>query len=285
MSNKPTGSTNIGYATFSISIVLLLCALFLLLFLHSNNISNILKEKLNVLVELKKDISKEEIVKLSTVLQTQQEVLAGSVKLIDAKNALKIMDLKENIVENIGNPFNDILSFNIKSQFYTEEYLVELAEIIKKYEFVASVYYENDTIAGLKSNIKFISYFIFFLAMVFLVLAIIIIYNTISMKLYADRWEIKTMQMVGAKDSFIRMPYLHKARMIAWKSFLVSLFGVLFVIGMIAYSIDEVITLIRWEYLAFTIGVVLLLSYLITGISTFNAVNKYLNKTVSDLYE
>jgi cell division transport system permease protein len=285
MSNKPTGSTNIGYATFSISIVLLLCALFLLLFLHSNNISNILKEKLNVLVELKKDISKEEIVKLSTVLQTQQEVLAGSVKLIDAKNALKIMDLKENIVENIGNPFNDILSFNIKSQFYTEEYLEELAEIIKKYEFVASVYYENDTIAGLKSNIKFISYFIFFLAMVFLVLAIIIIYNTISMKLYADRWEIKTMQMVGAKDSFIRMPYLHKARMIAWKSFLVSLFGVLFVIGMIAYSIDEVITLIRWEYLAFTIGVVLLLSYLITGISTFNAVNKYLNKTVSDLYE
>jgi cell division transport system permease protein len=218
-------------------------------------------------------------------LQTQQEVLAGSVKLIDAKNALKIMDLKENIVENIGNPFNDILSFNIKSQFYTEEYLEELAEIIKKYEFVASVYYENDTIAGLKSNIKFISYFIFFLAMVFLVLAIIIIYNTISMKLYADRWEIKTMQMVGAKDSFIRMPYLHKARMIAWKSFLVSLFGVLFVIGMIAYSIDEVITLIRWEYLAFTIGVVLLLSYLITGISTFNAVNKYLNKTVSDLYE
>jgi cell division transport system permease protein len=285
MSNKTSSTTNIGYATFSISIVLLLCAVFLLLFLHSNNISNILKEKLNVLVELKKEASTDDVKKLSSVLLSQKEVLESSVKLINAKDALKIMDLKENVVEHIGNPFNDVLSFNIKSQYYDESYLDELSEIIKKYTFVSSVYYENDTIVGLKSNIKFISYFIFFLAMVFLVLAIIIIYNTISMKLYADRWEIKTMQMVGAKDSFIRMPYLHKARLIAWKSFLVSLFGVLFIIGMIAYSIDEVISLIRWEYLVFTIASILVLSFLITGISTFNAVNKYLNKTVSDLYE
>ena len=230
MSNKTSSTTNIGYATFSISIVLLLCAVFLLLFLHSNNISNILKEKLNVLVELKKEASTDDVKKLSSVLLSQKEVLESSVKLINAKDALKIMDLKENVVEHIGNPFNDVLSFNIKSQYYDESYLDELSEIIKKYTFVSSVYYENDTIVGLKSNIKFISYFIFFLAMVFLVLAIIIIYNTISMKLYADRWEIKTMQMVGAKDSFIRMPYLHKARLIAWKSFLVSLFGFLFII-------------------------------------------------------
>ncbi|MCB0692120.1 MAG: hypothetical protein KDC16_10780 [Saprospiraceae bacterium] len=285
MSKKTARSSNLGYATFSISIVLLLCSLFLLLYLHSSNISNILKEKLNILVELTPNSTVEDSEKLIFILKSQQEIVPESITEIPAEEAIKLMEMSENVINNIGNPFNDVISFNVKSSFYTEEYLQEISGILKKYDFVSAVFYENDTIKNLKGNIKFVSYFIFFLAVLFLILAIIIIYNTISMKLYADRWEIKTMQMVGAKDSFIRMPYLHKARMIAWKSFLVSLFGMFLVIGMIAYSASEALELLRWEYVLLTVICILLLSFLISGISTFNAVNKYLNKSVSDLYE
>ncbi len=280
---KKQNNLNVAYATFSISLVLLLSAIFIIIFLHSNNISNILKEKLSVIVELNSREASD-VNDIISILLSKEEVIASSVKIVKSEEALDIMELDNEVIENIGNPFLDVLSFNIKSQFYTDEFLTNVSDELMKIDIVNNVFYENNTIENLKSNIRYISFFIFFLAIIFLILAIIIIYNTISMKLYADRWEIKTMQMIGAKDSFIRMPYLHKARIIAWRSFLISFFGVFLVLGILLYYSDIAMALIRWEFFLVTIVIILLIAFLITGISTFNAVNKYLNRPRTELY-
>ena len=279
------GKGSVIYAILSNTIVLVLIGFFSILYLHTNSITNLVKEKISILVELKSDSVKNDYKPLMKMIATNNKVIEGSVKYINKEFADTIigLDISKNL-ETVGNPFHDIVSFNIKAEFYSESNILKIKNELKKRSEVFDVFYEHVVIDNLKSNLKSISFIVLILSLVFVVLAIIIIFNTINLSLYADRWEIKTMEIIGARDSFIRQPYIKIAGNIALKSFGIAAFLLLTIVAYIYFNYNDFSVVINWFYIIISIIFIFIISIAITVISTVSIVNKYLSKKESELY-
>jgi len=200
------------YATVSVSIVLILIALFLTLFFHANNITNIIKQQINILVEVQDILPNAEVENLKSIIKNFDGVIVESVEFYDKEQAMEFMSKELAEMSNeIENPFKNIIKFNLIADKYNESYIKELKAKLEMEKGVIGLYYENESIDLVRTNLTSLSYIILALAIIFVILALAIIYNTMRLSLYADEKNIRTMQIVGAENSFIRKPYLKSA--------------------------------------------------------------------------
>jgi cell division transport system permease protein len=269
-----SSKTSSKYATISNSIVLVLIGFFTLLYLHSESITNLLKERINVLVELKDDAN---IESLKSYLSKQPEIIEGSVKFISKKNAGQLLGIDQEMGVSIDSIsiFKDILSFNVKSEYYSDQTISKLKSSIKSQPGVADFFHENVEINNIRSNIKNVSFFILVLSIVFVILAIVIMYNTIRLSLYSDQSEIKTMVVIGARDNFIRQPYIKLAGNIALRSFGIATVIILIAIFWFASSFS-ILGVLKWYLILLAILFIFIISLLICVGSTVSIVNNYL---------
>jgi cell division transport system permease protein len=270
-----SGKSSSKYAILSNTIVLVLIGFFLLLYFHSGNITNLLKEKINIIVEINKGSDTK---KIARSIEELPQVLKGSIKNIPSTEAEKILGLNEGIIfSDSGKIFKDIITFNVSSNFYEEATLLELKNNLKQLEGISDLFYENVEIANIKSNIKNVSFFLLILSLIFIILALVIMYNTIRLSLYADQAEIKTMVIIGAKDSFIRQPYIKLAGGVAFKSFAIASVLLVIIMFWCIFSLG-LVGIIKWYYVSMALLIIFIISMLICVGSTVAIVNSYLDE-------
>ena len=280
------GKSSVTYAILSNTIVLVLIGFFSLLYLHTNGITHLVKEKINILIEINADsTSLAAAPALMKMIASNSKIVEGSVKFIPKEEADKVLGLEisENL-RQVGSPFKDIISFNVKAAYYTEENLSKLKAQLKEKPEVFDVFFENVVVENIKSNLRNASYLVLMLSLVFVFLAVVIIYNTINLSLYADRWEIKTMEIIGARDSFIRQPYIKIAGKIALKSFAIATIALLLITAGLYYQFPAMTDILKWYYVLLSLLLIFIISLVITVTSTVVIVNKYLYKLESELY-
>jgi cell division transport system permease protein len=127
-------------------------------------------------------------------------------------------------------------------------------------------------------------YLLFGVALLLIVIAVAMINNTIRLALYAKRFTIKTMQLVGAKGSFIRRPFIVQAII---QGVLSAIFG-LFLLVLVFYTSNNIfdtfeISFSRDSFIVLA-GAILTLGIFMTVMSTWFALNKYLRMSIDDLY-
>jgi len=267
------------YATVSTSIVLVLISLFLLLYLHSGNITNLVKEQINILVELEDNLPQPEITSLQRKIAGFEGVRPESIEYISKSQALQEMSGEFSLAESgIENPFRDVLKFNVKSTYYEEDYIRKVKAQLELEKGVAGIYHENENISSVKSNLDSFSFGILILALCFVVLAIAIIYNTIRLTLYGDMKEIKTMKMVGASNSFIKGPYLRNAFLMAFKSMIAVIVFVALLCIYILQSNSVFSDIIDWLYIVFAILISFIIALLLQMATTNATLNTFLKK-------
>lgn len=283
------GSTNkksVNYAVLSNVIVLLLIGLFLILFFHTNSITDAVKEKMNIVVEVNDEANETQALQIVNKIKALPSVIPESVIYIPKKNALAYMSSSlESDLKNMGNPFKDVITYNVKSTEYNAKNLAGLASQIKKDTLVRDVFYENIVIDSVKENLQRVSYFILLISLIFAGLSIIIMYNTISLSLYADRFEIKTMEIIGARDGFIRQPYLKLAGKVALRSFIIASILILMVVIAAWLYLDGAKDVLNWFYIILTFILLFIFSILVNLVATIRIVNKYLFSNVDYLYK
>lgn len=273
-SNKKPGQI---YATISISIVLILVCLFLLLFFHTGNITNLVKERINILVELNDKLPAAEIENLKQTIQGYEGVIPGSAEYVPKGDAMQFMSQELTpITSDMENPFRDIVKFNLKANYYNEEYIMELKSKLELEKTVLSVYFENESIDSVRSNILKLSYMILGLTLVFSLLVLIIIHSTVRLNLYNDLREIKTMQMVGAENFFIKKPYLKNGFEMTVKAFVVVLIFLMALTAYIIFSDSVFKEIIQWEYIILSAFISFLVAFLIILLSTNGILNRFL---------
>lgn len=282
MSASKSKPTHI-YSSISVAIVMFLLGTFVLLLLHSHNLTNIIKEKMNIVAELEKNANSDKVIAL---MKKQSEIRNESIKFIPKSEAIATMsnNLKMDFDDD-SNPFSDVITFNIKSADYDSDVLKRIKLSLEKDNNVQSVYYEDLTIQNIKSNLNKVAYAIFSIGLIFVFLAIIIIRNTINLSMYADRWEIKTMELIGAKWGFIKMPYIKTGVLVGFRAFIIaaiSIMGLLILVNIYFPNIWEVV---NFFYILISLGVIFVLAIVIPAITTNSAADKYLKKNMDALYE
>jgi cell division transport system permease protein len=276
---------SIIYSTVSIAIVLFLLATYGLVFFHASNISNLVKEKINIIVELKEDSNRGSIDVLIKNLSIYEGVRSGSVNYIPKEEAY--LTMKE-FLNDVGGkvediPFKDVITFNMGAEHYSEENIGEIKNKLLQDDLVLDVFAENETIDMVKGNIEKASFISLIIGAIFVFLSLAIIYNTMKLKLHADRMEIKTMQLVGATRVFIAKPYIKEAIQLGLRAFIIVSTFVIALLASLYFNIDGFDRIINWWYALFVLVGILTVGIVLTVGVTRYVVQGYLNAERSSL--
>ncbi len=269
----------------SIALVLFLLGILVLLVLNTKKVADYFKETIAVGVYFKdtaKDVEMKQLEKtLSLAAYTK------SIKFVSKEEAAAAHSeaLGENFVDYLGeNPLQNSIDLYLNADYVSAEKVEEIANEIASKDFVEEVTYDKPLISLLNDNIKKISLWILIISGIFTFIAVLLINSSIRLSVYAKRFTIKTMQMVGATKRFIRRPFV-------WKSVRLGIIGALIAIagmaGVLYYAnkaFPQLTLLDDPLVLGALFGGVFLMGILITWFSTFLATQRFLNLRTDELY-
>ena len=112
----------------------------------------------------------------------------------------------------------------------------------------------------------------------------LLINSSIRLSIYAKRFNIKTMQMVGATKSFIRRPFIKQSLKLGFLGAVIALLGLAGIIYYLDKYIPELELIKDYITLAYLFGGVLCFAFFIAWLSTFFATQRFLNLQTNDLY-
>ena len=269
----------------SIALVLFMVGFLGLVLLKSTQVANHFKEEVVITLFLKNDTSKEQIENLRTSLL--KELFTRKIIYISKGDAAKFYaeDLGEDFVNYLGtNPLKNSIDIYLNPGFVTPEKMKQLEGRFSKNAFVANVSYDKLLINLLTKNIQRISFWLFVISGFFGFLAMILINSSIRLSIYSKRFNIKTMQMVGATKGFIRKPFIRRSIKLGMIGAVIALIGIAFII----YYLDKYapsLELIKdYITLGYLVGGILISAFIITWVSTFLATQRFLNLQTDELY-
>lgn len=269
----------------SITLVLFMVGILGLVLLKSGKFTNQLKEEIAVTLFLKDEVEKDQIESLRTSLMGED--FTRQIVYISKEEAAKFYseDLGEDFVSYLGtNPLKNSIDIYLKADYVAPEKVQEISDRFEKNAYVFEVSYDNLLVTSLTTNIKKISFWLLVVCAFFGLIAILLINSSIRLSIYSKRFNIKTMQMVGATKSFIRRPFI-------WNSIRLGLVAALLALIALAstvYIVDEKISSLEllkdYITLSYVGGGVILSAFIITWLSTFFATQRFLNLQTDELY-
>ncbi len=269
----------------SITMVLLMVGFLGLTVLKYRNLSGYFKEKVSVTLYLKNNLEEAKRTELKTYLQEKEYV--NKINFVSRKQAAEDFskDIGEDFLTFLGdNPLKSYYEIGLKADFVSPAQLVYIAKELEKNTFIDEVAYDAPLVDLLTKNIKTIGFWLVVGASVLAFIAILLLNSSIRLSIYAKRFTIKTMQMVGATKSFIRKPFI-------WTSIRLGLVGALFASLLIlafCYKVNDKLPALALledtQVLGMVIGGVFLVAIVITLFSSFLATQRFLRLKTDQLY-
>ena len=269
----------------SISVVLFFLSSFLIIILNSEKIINDLKEKIPVVVFLEENITTIELTQFEKKLKIDERVKYFDFITKDeaAKNLSK--KIGEDFLEFLGyNPLLDSFDIFFNSDYINSFNVDEIVNRFKSEDFINEVAYDAPLIFLINSNFEKLKNITIILGCLFMLISIILINNTIRLSLYSNRLNIKTMQLVGAKKSFIMWPLIRSQIFFAITAVIISSSIVLLIILYLSNNIFEIKLNEILNSLIISFSTSLLFSLFISFTSTTLITNKFLNSKIDKLY-
>lgn len=275
----------------TITTALFMVGLFSLFALHATALTNILQDNIEIHVYLEKDVDESSRHQLHQTLANQSFVEVQDnkprIRFISKEDAAKKMmeDTGENFIESLGtNPLRDVFSVNIKREFYAKEKLLPIRKQLEATTGVYEVVYAESVIDKINENLSTIGFVIFSFVVILLIITYILLNNAIKLGLFSQRLLIRSMQLVGATDFFIKKPFLWRA---AWQGFLGSVLACLLLTASLLYintQIKELQNIQNYWLIAILYLSLIMLGTSICLSSAYSSVNRYLKMTLNELY-
>ena len=269
----------------SISLVLFLLGLLGLLVLNTKKVADHFKEKIALTVYLKDTAKEVEITQLKQSLSLAEYTKSAAYISKEQAAEEHSATIGENFMEFLGyNPLQNSIDVYLLADYVSPEKLDEItAEILTK-NIVEEVAYDKPLIALLNDNVKKISLWVLIISGLFTFIAVLLINSSIRLSVYAKRFTIKTMQMVGATKHFIRKPFIWKSVRLGLVGAVLAMIGMAIVLFYLNRSFPELQLLQDKLLLGVLFGFIFLMGLFITWISTFFATQRFLNLRTDDLY-
>ena len=270
----------------STALVLILLGMVVFSVLSARNLASYVKENLTVTMMLGEDITDPEAGRLCKELGKRPYI--NHITYISKEQALKEQTaaMGTDPSEFLGmNPFVASIELQLKAQYANTDSLKWISAALKSDKRVTDITYPQDLMDSVNSNLNKINLVLLVLAVLLTCVAFSLINNTVRLGMYARRFTIHTMKLVGASWGFIRRPFLGNAVGIGLLAALLA-DGVLAggVYALYTYE-PGVMTVITWQVMAVTGGSVFLFGLLITLLCAWVAVNKFLRMKAGDLYK
>ncbi|MDQ3046282.1 MAG: permease-like cell division protein FtsX [Bacteroidota bacterium] len=269
----------------SLALVLFMLGLLGIIILNTRKLSDNVKENIGFQVILKEDVKEVDVAKMQKTLDASEYV--KSTEFVTKEDAAKRLqeDLGEDFIDFLGyNPLLASINVHLQADYANTDSLSWIEKDLLESNLVKEVIYQKSLVSMINQNVKKISLVILAFSSLLMVIALALINNTIRLSIYSKRFIIKTMQLVGATQGFIRRPFVLNGIKHGIYGAVIAIAMLIGVLYFAQKQLPELIELQDEKMLASLFGLVIILGIIISWISTSLAVRKYLRLRSDDLY-
>ncbi len=269
----------------SITMVLFMLGLLGLLLLQADRLSRHVKENISLSVIMNENVKEASILEFQKKLDISPFV--RYTEYIPKEKAAA--DLKEQLGEDfisfLGyNPLLPSIEVHLKAMYANNDSIPRIEKHLLQNPDVREVFYQKSLVDLVNANTRRLSYLLTGISLLLLFIAIALINNTIRLSVYAKRFLLRTMQLVGATQGFIRKPFVRRGILQGLIGGIIANLLLLLVIWWARREIPEITALSDHTLLLSLMGIVILAGIVLTWISTYLAVRKYLKIRTDELY-
>lgn len=281
---RKKSSPSFFYSIISITLVLFLLGILGTFGLFSKKISKYFRENIEVTIILKDNLNQADVYAFQKALDRKPFV--KSTHYLSKEDAAGIM--KQQFGEDLSvlgyNPLYASINFYLNEDYANEDSLKIIEAALAENTMVQEVYYMKALINLVNKNIQKISLLLGAMALLVLLISLTLIDNTIKLLMYSQRFLIRSMQLVGATRWFIIKPYVFRS---LFNGTVSGLLAVIILIGLLYFAESKMPNIIEpADLIPFGIIFlsVVLFGIIISLVSSYFAVRKYLSMKLDDLY-
>lgn len=269
----------------SIAMVLFMLGLFGVILINGNKLQAYLKEHFQLTVFFKDDAPEADVLRVFSQIKLQD--YTKEAKYVNKEQAAKqfSQEIGQDFVSFLGfNPLLPSVELFLKSD-HTASNKIKTVEIeLRRNPEVYDVVYQHTILEVLNQNVNTIASVFIGMSVLFLIISIVLINNTIRLNLYARRFLIKSMQMVGATHGFIIKPFMIRSALHGLYGGLIACLLLTGVLSVIPNWISGIEILYDNTQFAILFGVIIIVGIIISMVSSIISTNHYLKLKIDDLY-
>lgn len=272
-------------ALLSITLVLTMSGALVFVLLNAKSVADRVRENLGCSIILKDKSSSADVSRLKKVLDARPYVF--STEYISKERAAEEFkkDLGEDFESILGyNPLRPSIELKLQPEYANVDSIEMLIPILLREEIIQEVSYQKTLVQLVSENVRRISLFMLTAIAIFLLISFVLIRNTIHQYVHAKRFLIKTMQLVGAKASFIARPFVGDGLLLGLFSSLLAILLLYVGVYLLQEQIADVLMIMEVGTLVAVAAVVVTIGLLVSWISSWISVMLYLRRGEDELY-
>ena len=272
--------------TISISLVLFLVGLECVVLMSAHELVRHVRENVVLTVVLSDMASQEDVARLDNLMQVAPYVNGSDY--ISREEALQehIDNLGEDPQKFLGyNPLTDAFEVNLHAEYAQIDSIHVIEQSLLALPYVDKVIYQADIVEQLDSNLQEASLILLAIALALLVIALVLISNTIQLQVYSKRFLINTMRLVGATPWVIKWPFIRRNMLMGIEAACVAL---LMLAATYYYFVNRLgirLFALTEQNIAIIIVAVVFVGWFITFFASLAATNRYIRMKTSKMYE
>lgn len=288
-STKKLGGYPAVAVVISITLSLVVMGVLGILLLYSSELEKQIRKDVRVQVYLKSNLTETQRLQIENKLFSQEYVSKepGSVSFVSKEDAAKkfIEETGEDFEKLLGdNPLKEAFLVTIRPEFHTVAQIDKIKEEIQAMNGVFQVYYVEDVIQSMNTNVTTISIILGAMIAILLATVILLINSTLRLAMFSQRALIRSMQLVGARNWFIIKPFLARAFGYGLLAGLVA-GGLLYGLSQYAQREFHDLALLHNQNQFLTLlGILLIIGTIVAIISTLISVRRYLRMSLDQLF-
>ena len=270
----------------SVSLVLCLIGLECVLLLSAGALVTRMRENITLTAVLTQDADSAQCARLEKILNVSDR--CSSFRYVSSEEALQehITSLGEDPSAFLGyNPLSASYEIHPTEVYSAPDSLTVLVDQLKALPYVSEVIYPRDLADLMSSNIHDFSLILLGVALALLLISMVLIVNTIRLQIYAKRFLINTMTLVGATSWVTRRPFVWRNMVMGFFSAIAALAVLSGVVFYVDNRLGVLLFPLTWRNIALVSAVVMVSGLLITLFASLIATGRYIRMDNNSLYE
>lgn len=272
-------------SVISISLVLLLVGVASMLLVNARSVSDYFKENMQISVMMKQNVSDEAALEFKESLENERYI--KSTTFISKEQG------QRELADQLGEDFLDIfetspipvsIDVTLEADYVSADSLEVVRSEIARNKLVDEVVYQRSLVDALNANLSRISMILGVFIALLLFISFVLINNTVRLNVFARRFTIHTMKLVGATRSFIRAPFLVQSAFQGIFAAFIAIIALVVIMYFLRSGFEQLFEIFRLDLLLAVFAIVLVCGLAICLISTYFVVNKLVSLRKDELY-
>lgn len=273
-----------AWSIFSIAITIFFIGILVYVAFFSTKYIQDLSKKIEVEVLFYSEVREADVMAYEQQLKMKHYVAASrfSSKSENTEIAKKI--LGNDFTEVIPNPINATIIFSVTPEYANSDSLAVIERDVMKNSEVKDIEYPDSIVKSVLNNFMKVQIIIFIICAIFMIISMILIANYIRLQIYAKRFGIRSMMLVGATKGFVRRPFVFKGFV---QGVLGGILAIIMLAGLLYLGNIHIPIMVNFDYIleiSILLAGIFLLSILFTILVSLYSVNKYIKINTDRLY-